>query len=217
MHQKSKNASRLEVGEANLVPLQVTGTARLYVYLMILGDGYTADEMDKFHAHVDRNQNVQWSVEPFRSYRNYFNVYMLEIASGVSGIRCDPDNPKGGDPNRVTPLRLHYADGCYNELARGITYGPAPEQGQCPGILGDPRCSGNEQRTMYLKQYVEPVLGIPYNAQNIQTLAIANTFTYGGIGGVHATTSGGSPQGPLISLYLVGTLVGQFTRRVSVL
>ncbi len=199
---------RLEVGEANLVPLQVTGPPEERLNLIILGDGYTADEMDKFHADVDRNQNVQWSVEPFRSYRNYFNVYMLEIASGVSGIRCDPDNPKGGDPNRVTPLRLHYADGCYNELARGITYGPAPEQGQCPGILGDPRCSGNEQRTMYLKQYVEPVLGIPYNAQNIQTLAIANTFTYGGIGGVHATTSGGSPQGPLISLHELGHSLG---------
>ena len=149
---------RLEVGEANLVPLQVTGPPEERLNLIILGDGYTADEMDKFHADVDRNQNVQWSVEPFRSYRNYFNVYMLKIASGVSGIRCDPDNPKGGDPHRLTPLRLHYADGCYNELARGITYGPAPEQGQCPGILGDPRCSGNEQRTMYLKQYVEPLL-----------------------------------------------------------
>ena len=28
--------------------------------------------------------------------------------------------------------------------------------------------------------------------QNLQTLAIFNTFTYGGIGGTQATTSGGS-------------------------
>ncbi len=61
---------------------------------------------------------------------------------------------------------------------------------------------------MYLQNYVAPVLGIPFNAQNIQTLAIFNTFTYGGIGGTQATTSGGSPQGPLISLHELGHSLG---------
>ena len=42
----------------------------------------------------------------------------------------------------------------------------------------------------------------------MQTLAIFNTFTYGGIGGTSATTSGGSPQGPLISLHELGHSLG---------
>ena len=53
-----------------------------------------------------------------------------------------------------------------------------------------------------------PVLGIPRTSQNLQTLAIFNTFTYGGIGGTQATTSGGSPQGPLISLHEIGHSLG---------
>lgn len=46
-----------------------------------------------------------------------------------------------------------------------------------------------------MNTYVAPELGIPANSQNVQTLAISNTFTYGGIGGTNATTSGGGPQG----------------------
>ena len=34
---------------------------------MILGDGYQAHELDEFRADADRNLNVQWSIEPFRS------------------------------------------------------------------------------------------------------------------------------------------------------
>ena len=52
------------------------------------------------------------------------------------------------------------------------------------------------------------MLGIPRTSQNLQTLAIFNTFTYGGIGGSQATTSGGSPQGPLISLHELGHSLG---------
>src|SRR5690625_539295 len=71
----------IELGDVNVVPLQVTGPAKDRLNLIIFGDGYTADEMDKFRADVDRNQNIQWSQEPFRSYRNYFNVYIVETPS----------------------------------------------------------------------------------------------------------------------------------------
>jgi hypothetical protein len=47
------------------------------------------------------------------------------------------------------------------------------------------------------------------SGQNVQTLALANTFTYGGIGGTQATTSGGSPQGPPISTHELGHSLGQ--------
>ena len=165
--------------------------------------------MQKFRDDVDRNLNVQWSVEPFRSYRNYFNVYRLEIESQDSGISCDPDD---GNIRRNTPLRLNYANVCpADPLARGITYGPALQSGGgCPTAptagLGDPRCSGTQQHNKYLAIYLAP-LGV--TGQNVQTLALANTFTYGGIGGTQATTSGGSPQGPLISPHELGHSLGQ--------
>ena len=95
-------AGAQEPGSATVVPMQVTGPPSERLNLVIMSDGYQADEMDKFRADVDRNLNVQWSIEPFRSYRHYFNIYRLEIVSQDSGISCDPDD---GNVRRNTPLR----------------------------------------------------------------------------------------------------------------
>ena len=201
------------VGDATLIPMQVTGPATQRLNLIILGDGYTESEQDKFAADVDRNLNVMWSVEPFSSYRNYINIYALAIISGESGVRCDPDEPGGPDPDKLTPLRMIFQQGCVDPLARGTVYNNDTTPGtNDPGgpftALAPGTPTGNQQHTMYLQNYVAPALGIPFNSQNIQTLAIFNTFTYGGIGGTQATTSGGSPQGPLISLHELGHSLG---------
>ena len=98
-----------------MVPLQITGPPSERLNLVIMGDGYQAHELDQFRADVDRNLNVQWSIEPFRSYRHYFNVYRLEIVSQDSGISCDPDD---GNVKRNTPLRLGFANTCPAPAAR---------------------------------------------------------------------------------------------------
>jgi hypothetical protein len=195
-----------EVGSARLIPVQETGPASERLNLIVMCDGYTLEEIDQCAVDVDRNQAVQWSVEPFRSYRHHVNVYRLEIVSGESGVRCDPDEEGGPDPDKITPLRMVFSNGCSDPLARGTVYNSSFGSGGAadPGVSP----TGSQQRTFYLNEYVAPVLGIPSNAQNLQTLAIFNTFTYGGIGGTHATTSGGSPQGPLISLHELGHSLG---------
>ncbi len=229
-----------EPGSARVVPIQETGAPEDRLNLIIMCDGYQADEAEKCQEDVDRNQAVQWSVEPFRSYRDYINVYLVEISSPESGVRRDPEEdatPEEKDAKN-TALRLWYADGLENPLARGITYGeslegPAdgsacpghssgsanPEYPLEPGILGDQRCTGDQQRAMYLNAYVAPELGLEpgdfspegdetSEPQNVQTLAISNTFTYGGIGGRHATASGSNPQSPQISLHELGHSLG---------
>lgn len=193
-----------QVESARLIAYQVTGPASERLNFIIMADGYQAQEMNKFQQDVDRNLAVMWTMEPFRTYRYYINVYLLEIVSKDSGIRRDPgeDAPPEVRDAKNTALRLWYEDGLTNPLARGVTYGPAPLNSP-PGTR-----SGDEQCTWYLKNYVAPELGLPVDSQNLQTLAIANTFTYGGIGGFHATTTGGSPQGPLVSIHELGHSLG---------
>jgi hypothetical protein len=216
----------LPLPEPKVHPIQITGPASERLNLIILGDGYQWDQQSIFLADVDRNLSVMWATEPFRSYRNYVNVYAVEIASIDYGTRRDPDGRirhsdgtirdtgvrEGPIDAKDTALRLWYSDGLTNPLARGTTYGPAPlncqdrEDYYPAGV--DPCETGNEAHERILNTYVIPVLGIPRSSQNIQTLAIFNTFTYGGIGGTQATTSGGSPQGPLISLHELGHSLG---------
>src|SRR3954462_9623261 len=93
-----------------VVPIQVTGPPAQRLNLIILGDGYQWDQQSIFRADVDRNLSVMWATEPFRSYRNYINVYAVEIASIDYGARCDPDG------------RVRAADGTIRDS--GVREGP---------------------------------------------------------------------------------------------
>ncbi len=107
-----------------------------------------------------------------------------------------------------------FGGGCTEPLARGTNYTGAPPgcdpvalaKYYPPGV--NPCETGAEARDRIIDTYVAPVMGIPRTSQNVQTLAIFNTFTYGGQGGSNATTTGGSPQGPLISLHELGHSLG---------
>jgi hypothetical protein len=212
--------------DPKVVPIQVTGPPSERLNLIVLGDGYQWDQQSIFRADVDRNLSVMWATEPFRTYRNYMNVYAVELASIDYGTRRDPDGRvrhpdgtirdtgvhEGAIDAKNTALRLWYSDGLTNPLARGTTYGPAPLN--CAAAAPyypegvNPCETGNQAHNRIISTHVAPMLGIPANSQNLQTLAIFNTFTYGGIGGTQATTSGGSPQGPLISLHEIGHSLG---------
>ncbi|WP_270028204.1 M64 family metallopeptidase [Solirubrobacter phytolaccae] len=97
------------VGSAKVVPLQVTGPAANRFNLVIAGDGYTEADLPKFRAEVDKHLNVMWSIEPYKSYRNYINVYMIEIISAESGIDCDSSLTS---PRRDTVLGMGFWGGC---------------------------------------------------------------------------------------------------------
>ncbi len=169
-----------EVGSATVVPIQITGDPETRFTMVVLGDGYTAGEMDRFRDHLDKHLNVLWSIEPFRSYRSYFNVYAVEVVSGESGITCDPDDP-AGPQERETPLGMHFRGGCEDPNARGI-------------LLTQE--AADRYASMATPHYD-------------QLLVIANTDTYGGIGGRVATTSGGNALGPLITPHELGHSLGR--------
>ena len=162
---------------ARVVPLQVTGDPAARFSMVVLGDGYTAAEQADFRAEVDRHLNVLWSIEPFRSYRSYINVYVVEVVSGASGITCDPATRQ----RRETPLRMAFRDGCTDPNARAIT--------------------------------VDRDMAVAYARRATpdfdQILVLANTDTYGGIGGSIATTSGGNALGPLITPHELGHSLGR--------
>jgi len=73
------------------------------VDILVLGDGYTAEERDKFHADVARLVGILFDTEPFRSRRDDFNVRAIDLASGASGIT----NPRRGFWNG-TPIGLSF-------------------------------------------------------------------------------------------------------------
>lgn len=167
--------------DGTVVPVQVTGDPSKRFNLVILGDGYTAADLPKFRAHVDKHLNDLWTIEPFKSYRSYVNVYAVEIPSSESGVSCDPDL---SSPRRTTPLKMAFWGGCR-------------ESGPQRLLTMDSNAA---------RGYADLVTGTT-NA-NRQILALANSDTYGGAGGTYATASGGNALSALITPHELGHSLG---------
>ncbi|MBP2325238.1 hypothetical protein JOF56_005623 [Kibdelosporangium banguiense] len=166
---------------ATVVPVRITGDPAKRFNIVIVGDGYTAAEMPRFREHVDRHMNVLMTLEPFKTYRSYLNVYAVEVPSAESGVSCDPDLTS---PRRNTPLGMAFWGGCNSaSVQRLLTVNNAA-----------------------LTQYANLVPGT--NAGNRQLLAIGNSNTYGGAGGTYATASGGNALSALITPHELGHSLG---------
>ncbi|WP_157252663.1 M64 family metallopeptidase [Nonomuraea typhae] len=174
-------ASAAEPGAATVVPVQVTGDPGKRFNLILLGDGYTQAEQAAFKSDVDRHLNVMWSIEPFKSYRNYINVYRVDIVSGESGISCDPDLTS---PRKNTPLRMGFWGQCNPQSVQRL-------------ITMD-----NAAATRYANLVTGTTSG------NRQILALGNSKTYGGAGGSYATASGSNAMSALISPHELGHSLG---------
>jgi len=85
-------------------PVFENGPPAEKVDLLVLGDGYTAAEMEKFHADVTRLVGALFEEEPFRSRKRDFNVRALDLPSAESGV----SRPHAGIFRR-SPLSAHYS------------------------------------------------------------------------------------------------------------
>jgi len=91
------------------------GPANLKVDILILGDGYTKAEMEKFRKDAKRLSDVLLSKEPFKSRAKDINIRAVETPSEVSGV-C---KPHPGVFKR-TPLSVHY--GSFDSERYVLTY-----------------------------------------------------------------------------------------------
>ena len=61
--------------------------------IAVMGDGYTAAEMDKYRADVQRFMDGVFAQEPYREYQRYFNVHRIDVVSNQSGADHPERNP----------------------------------------------------------------------------------------------------------------------------
>ena len=62
------------------------GSPNEKIDLVLLGDGYTAGEKEKFRSDAKLITDGFFAKSPYRDYRDYFNVWLIEKASQQSGI-----------------------------------------------------------------------------------------------------------------------------------
>jgi hypothetical protein len=86
--------------------LQYFGPTKEYINLVILGDGYTAEQLGQYSRNARTFTNYLFSQAPYNAYKNYFNVFAIQVISAESGVKhpktapdCDPWVPESNPRN----------------------------------------------------------------------------------------------------------------------
>ncbi|KAA3614959.1 MAG: peptidase M64 [Calditrichaeota bacterium] len=66
--------------------LMENGPSSEKVDIVIVGDGYTKEEMEQFRKDAKYHNDAMFNTEPFKSRKNDFNVWLVEVVSEESGI-----------------------------------------------------------------------------------------------------------------------------------
>jgi hypothetical protein len=69
-------------------PLDGTGDNRFH--MVIVGDGYTASQMDLYATHANQIVNSFFLMDPYKTYRPLFAVDRIDVISNESGVDNDP-------------------------------------------------------------------------------------------------------------------------------
>lgn len=102
---ESREVNPAEIAHTEKVDVILeNGPAQEKLDIVILGDGYSANEMDKFVADAKRLGNALLSAEPFNTRKNDINIWAIETPAQESGV----SKPHPGVFKR-TPLSAHYS------------------------------------------------------------------------------------------------------------
>ncbi|SFR29469.1 IgA Peptidase M64 [Lentzea waywayandensis] len=85
-----KSTTFRALAAADVIPVQVTGDSADRFDLVFVGDGYTADDLETYTGNVKSKWEELSAVEPFASYKEYFNVWQVNVISAESGVDHDP-------------------------------------------------------------------------------------------------------------------------------
>ena len=81
--------------QAQLMPMEIihySGSPNEVTNMVIVGDGYTAAEQDKFINDAKKAISGMLGQMPWRNYSNGINVYAIKVVSNVSGAAMNPNN-----------------------------------------------------------------------------------------------------------------------------
>jgi len=77
---------QIDFSNYKIIESHISGDPHSKVDVVILGDGYTKDEIDKFEKDINHFTEVFFSLEPYTSMKDYFNIYGVLNPSEESGI-----------------------------------------------------------------------------------------------------------------------------------
>ena len=143
--------------------MSATAGATKPVTIAVIPDGFTASEMSKYEMLAKSAMNTLFNVEPFKSYKEYFNVYIMKAESNESGVRITDGTT--AEQNRDCYFESAWGSSEYSDMAANETKIRDFVNANCPDIMG----------------------GI-HDINEVPILMIINDSRYGGI--CHSSSTG---------------------------
>ena len=103
------------------------------VTIAVIPDGFTAAELPKYEMLAKAAMNTLFNVEPFKSYKEYFNVYILKVASEESGARIS--NGTTAEQSRKCYFESSWPSNSYSTMAANQTKITNFVTDNCPDIV----------------------------------------------------------------------------------
>ena len=125
--------------------------------IAVLADGFTDSQLDLFETLGQQAMDYLFSVEPYKTYRDYFTVYLCPVASNESGAGVTD-----GDGNILTPVDNYF----------GSRWGES--------VYGDMTADASKIQT-YLRNNIPEIRSGALSYQSVPTLLLINDTRYGGI------------------------------------
>lgn len=127
------------------------------VSIAVVSEGFTQDELGDFELLAKSGIDAMFSVEPFKSYKEYFNVWILKVASNESGASITDGN--GNIITRKdTYFESRWGAETYNDMTANLDKVLSFVNNNCPDVINGIR-----------------------SATQVATLMIINDQRYGGI------------------------------------
>jgi hypothetical protein len=165
-----------------VAPLMKNGSPAEKVDILILGDGYSKADMEKFRKDAEHFNNVMFATRPFAQRKKDFNVWTIEVPSVDSGIDV-PDrdvwkrNALGAMYNTFGLAR--YVLTTHNRALRDIA-AAAPYDFICI-LINDTRYGGGGIYNLYATTYTkEQVAGQEWQMDYVYVHEFGHSF--GGLG-----------------------------------
>ena len=127
-----------------------------YATIAVIPDGYTAGEMDQYELDAKAGIDALFATEPYKTYKEYFNVWILKVASNESGARISDGTT--AEQNRDCYFRSTWGKASYDNMQASADRVFSFVEDNCPDVVDG-----------------------SHNINNVPVLIIINDTRYGGI------------------------------------
>jgi len=110
-------------------------TGENYATIAVIPDGYTAAEMDQYVLDARSGIDALFNTEPYKSYRGYFNVWILKVPSAESGARISDGTPE--EQNRDCYFQTTWGATSYNTMTANADRVFRFVSENCPDIVNE--------------------------------------------------------------------------------